>query len=410
MIGTLLQAWGSRASLWLALVALFGTACVLGSLSPYLAIIAVLVGFCVFGGWHGLGDALRDPAVQLFLVAFVLLVVAFALSAQSPTDLAAIGDFLVLPLAALAYAVFRRSPSSGNALTLAFICLAGVGLALLFGFYEVAILHTGRATGGFSAIFYSDLAVALGFTAFIGLVMPGPRLRMLLLLGPAFAAASILLGGTRGALAGASVMAIVAIIAVARNWRGSWRILVAMAVIAVIAAMIASQFVDAGRVLGMPRQLWESLVSGRSSDASLNYRYDFFAAGLQAFQDSPVFGHGWWRKFAAAVPYMSPEAAALQGPPAWSHLHSDAMTIAVGAGTLGIAAYLLILVAPTVSALRSPRDSQYKFRLAAVLSLSLGFLAFGLSDSVFVFELGKTFYILGSVAILGFCRDEPLRA
>lgn len=404
------KSWRNTVALVLAaimLIALFALSASTGPIASYLAILAALVGVALAGP-NSLRVWRNDWGMIMLVIAFVLIAAAFALSANDPADLGAIGDFLILLVALPAYLVFRIAARGSAAVTVAGVAWLGAAIAVISGIYDVYVLNLGRANGGFTPIYFSDIGATLGFIAALGILAPGPKWRWLFASGPVLGLACVQLGGTRGALIGVAVLALVVAVAALRRWpRHWWRLVLAVA--AVIAVVIAATAViDLSRLAAVPALIAQALGNGETSDASLNYRLDFYEAGFQAFLASPIFGHGWWERFAAAIPYMPPEAAALYYGPI-SHLHNDIVNFASAAGLLGLLAYGLIMLAPLVSAWRSPHDSQRSFRLSAAAAMSLGFLAFGLSDSVFVFEVGKTFYVLGVVAILGFCRDEPLR-
>jgi O-antigen ligase len=175
-----------------------------------------------------------------------------------------------------------------------------------------------------------------------------------------------------------------------------------------IIALAAAAVFDLSRLTAVPGLLLQALETGTTADGSVNIRLQFYSAGLEAFADSPIYGYGWWQRFIAIEPYLLTDTArAFSGP--LGHLHNDLLNFATAAGVLGLLAYLLIIVAPAVSAWRSPRDSQWWFRIVAAISLGAGFFAFGFSDALFVVEVTRTVYILGAAAVLGFCRDEPLR-
>lgn len=405
------KSWRSSVAVFLAapmIVALFTLSASTGPAASYLAILSALAGLALtepkrLRAWS------VDWGMMMLVAAFVVIAAAFSLSANDISDLAAIGDFLILLVALPAYLVFRLAARRSAALTVAVAAWIGAAIAVISGGYEVYVLNLGRATGGFTPIYFSDIGAALGFVALLGILAPGPKWRWLLVSGPLLGLACVQLGGTRGALVGIAVLALVAGVAVLRRWpKHWWHLLLGVGAAAAIIIAVAAT-IDISRLAAVPALIAQALGGGETSDASLNYRLEFYSAGFQAFLASPVFGHGWWERFPAALPYMSPEAAALYVGPV-SHLHNDMINFASAAGLLGLLAYGLMMLAPMVSAWRSPHDSQRPFRLAASAAMSLGFLAFGLSDAVFVFEVPKTFYILGSVAILGFCRDEPLRA
>ena len=196
------------------------------------------------------------------------------------------------------------------------------------------------------------------------------------------------------------VFAIVSSIGRRRQWLG------ATIVVLIVSSGVAALFFDTDRMLAIPGLLQEVVAGKETSDASVNYRVEFYAGGLKSIGDSPIVGHGWWHRFEAASRYMAPEAAATGLGDRSAHLHNDILNFGAGAGILGILAYFLLLAAPLAGAWFSAHDSQRKARLYAGSVLSLGFLAMGLTDSMFVYELPKTVFCLSAAVVLGFCRDS----
>lgn len=391
------------------LVAVFLISAVTGFVAPYIAILAGLLALPLVWRPGVIGPALTDTGMRLFLLAFVLLVLAFALSAREIGDIAAAGDFAILLLGVAVYALFRRTANTNGALIIAVVAWAGAFVTAAGGSYEVYVLGVERASGGSNAMYYSEIGAMLGMLALLGVFAPGPRWRWALVSGPALSLGCVQLGGTRGALLGVAVLLCVFVTAALLRWPRYWRhIVLGTGALLGVIALIAAVVFDLSRLTAVPGLLWQALESGSTADGSVNIRLQFYSAGLQAFAESPIHGYGWWQRFIAIEPYLATDAArAFSGP--LGHLHNDVLNFATAAGVLGLLAYVLMLVAPAISAWRSPRDSQWWFRIVASISLAAGFFAFGLSDALFVVEVTRTVYILGAVAILGFCRDEPLR-
>ena len=95
------------------------------------------------------------------------------------------------------------------------------------------------------------------------------------------------------------------------------------------------------------------------------------------------------------------------GDPRVAHLHSDILNLGVSAGIVGLLAYVLVLLAPVVSAATSPRDMQFRGRLFLAISLSAGFLCCGAVNLLFGFEFMTTLYVVFAAIFIGYCRDQP---
>jgi O-antigen ligase len=98
------------------------------------------------------------------------------------------------------------------------------------------------------------------------------------------------------------------------------------------------------------------------------------------------------------------------GDPTYAHLHSDILNFGVSAGIVGLFAYLLVLLAPIVSAVSSPRDTQFRGRLFLALNLSAGFACCGAVNLLFGFEFMTTMYVVLAAIFIAYCRDETALA
>jgi O-antigen ligase len=399
-----------RAFAWLLLLSLFVVPCVAGPASAYLALLAAVFGAVFVGSRASLSAATADAGLWLFPIAFLLLVIAFSITARTPDELLAILDFGALVLVIPAFMLLVRFASPRNALLVAWLALGGSAGAVVMGLYEGFALGAERASGNSSPIFFSDLGLWLGFVALAGFFVPHARWRYLFALGPIFGTAAALMGGTRGAvLVAAALIVVFVVFVIAASIGRRWVTLGAAAIVLLISAGVAAVFFDTDRMLEIPELLQEMVAGGETTDASVNYRLEFYRGGLQAIGEAPIAGHGWWHRFEAAAAHMEPEAARQGMGNRSAHLHNDALNFGAGAGALGIAAYLLLLAAPLAGAWFSASDSQRTARLYLASVLSLGFLAMGLTDSMFVYELPKTVFCMTAAVILGFCRDgSPL--
>ena len=272
------------------------------------------------------------------------------------------------------------------------------------------MLGESRAQGNTSSIYFSNLSVLLGAFALWGLVIVERWWRWLFVAAFGCAIGAAVLGGTRG-----SVITVAAVILVFGAyffgyWRRSLRFKLAAIVggIAVI-TLFVHMFFDVTRIATIAGTASEMAFGGVSSDVSANIRLMLYNAALHSFADSPIFGHGWWQRFAAAMPYMAdvePEKAF----DLTQHLHNDTLNFASAAGILGIVAYFLLLAAPVVSAVASQRTDDRALRIAIAASLSAGYLAMGLTDTMFVFETPKSIYVLSAAIVMAFFLDAPQAA
>ena len=138
-------------------------------------------------------------------------------------------------------------------------------------------------------------------------------------------------------------------------------------------------------------------------DVTTRYRLDLYWAGYQAFLQSPIVGHGWARLMTAAFPFLPADRSPYLYLP---QLHNDVVNFAVAAGVVGVAVYLLLLAAPLVGVLRSPRDGQFNLRLYGVVVLVTAYIFDGLTDLMLGFEFHTAIYACLAAILIGYCRDE----
>lgn len=386
----------------------FVTTCCVGPVGVYLALAAALASLCFAFDKPYLAAALRDWGVRCFLLSFFILWGAFLLSANNFDDTTGFVDFLAFPVIIPAFALLARYASSTRVELVAALSSLGALAALGMGLYEVKLLGLGRATGGTSPIFFSGMAVLLSFFCLLGLLTSKSRWRWLFLVGNAFGFGAAILGGTRGAMLGYGMFILCFVGYALICWRRSWgtKILTA-AFAAAITAVFSMTLFDTSRVSSIATIATEAATKGAVTDQSTNERFIIYSAAIQSFLDSPIYGHGWWKRFSAAVPYMGELGLRTAANDNHAHLHNDILNFGSAGGVIGILAYLILMAAPVVSAWRSPRTANWGIRLTAALGLTGAYMAMGAVDVMFVFEIPKSMFVLCSAVIMAFFLDAP---
>jgi O-antigen ligase len=394
--------WSTFPLLLIFLIATFVTTCWAEPVGVYLALSAAIVA-TLFVGQQRLSAALQDRGVWCFLGAFALLSLAFVIGAKKPDDGMAFVDFLALPVIIPAYALLAAWASSRSAVAIAVLATLGCVVALAVGYFEVEIRQMPRAAGGTSPIFFSDMAVLLGYFALLGMLVWRSRWRWLFAVGNSFAVGAALYGGTRGA-----ILAEVAMLAVFCAYALIWwerplraRLATVIGVLA-LATTFSFTLFDMSRTASIVVTAGEAVTDGAVGDVSTNIRLKFWAAGIQSFMDSPIVGHSWWNRFEAAIPYMPADIETEIKHDKTAHLHNDIINFASGAGIMGVFAYLLLMAAPVVSVWFSVRDDGWRFRMLAATGLTVTYLVMGLTDTMFVFEIPKSMFVLCSAVIMAF--------
>jgi O-antigen ligase len=353
----------------------------------------------------------NDPGAWMFLIAWVLIAVAFAITNQvGRSDYLLSINFAMFALYPLLSGALQRFAGPGNSARVAVLALAGSFVALAVGAVQVAIQHYPRAEGYASnPIPSATVALFLGFFALLGLFAIRDARRYLFLLGPVAGIATVLLAQSRGPLLALPALTLIALIMLPVRRLYSWGF-AALVAIGVVAAYFLKPAVF-GRFGALPKMAMDILTGqpiAATLDTSGNIRYAIFQGSIAAFQHSPWIGYGWYEKIPVVEKYMPFDVGF--GDPRTGHLHSDILNLGVSAGVVGLLAYLLVLLAPVVAAATSPRDSQYRGRLYLALSLGGGYICCGAVNLLFGFEFMTTMYVCFAAIFIGYCRDAPALA
>lgn len=99
------------------------------------------------------------------------------------------------------------------------------------------------------------------------------------------------------------------------------------------------------RIIAVAARLIVGLSTATTGDVALEsstgQRVMMYRAGYLAWQESPIWGHGITRQFAAAIPYLVQDETFR-----YTHLHNAVVTHAVSGGVLGVGILLCVLCAP----------------------------------------------------------------
>jgi O-antigen ligase len=396
-----LQHWPEIVILGLGLV----FCCAFGLITPYLLAIVGIILFVKQLWQRDLVNAYREPTALIFLGAWGLLLVCYAISAKRPGDVVLAFNFVMLLLYAPMRHELTRWARPTNARLVANLASAGVMVALAVALFQIVVLGQPRADNIlFGAILLANTAVLLGFLALIGVMTEGPN-RWAYLVMPVLGVVVAGLTGSRGPLLAVVPLMLVAAIFIARHFRIRAAV-VAGAGIGLVLVGAVAMWAMQSRALTVFTAIGEVLAGRDISaivDETTRYRLDLYWAGYQAFLQQPIFGHGWARLMSAAWPYLPADKAPYLSLP---QLHNDVVNFAVAAGVVGIGVYLTLLAAPVIGVLRSPRDTQFGVRLYGIVILVVAYLFDGLTDLMLGFEFHTAFYATLAAVLLGYCRDR----
>jgi O-antigen ligase len=352
-----------------------------------------------------------DAGSWMFVGAWALIAVAFMLTNRpGSSDYLLSVNFAMFALYPLLAGALQRFAGPNNSARIAILALAGSFVALVLGAVQVFVQHYGRAEGYASnPIPSATVALFLGFFALVGLFAIRSAWRYLFLLGPVAGLATVLLAGSRGPLVALPALGLIALIMLPIRRALSWGAAIAVVLVAGAAFLLKPEAF--GRVATLPRMALDVLTGQPIAwdlDQSGSVRYAIFEGSFAAFLRSPWIGYGWYEKTTVVARYTPFNVGF--GDPRVAHLHSDILNLGVSAGVVGLLAYVLVLLAPIVSAANSPRDSQYRGRLFLALTLSAGFLCCGAVNLLFGFEFMTTMYVCFAAVFIGYCRDQPALA
>lgn len=381
----------------------------LGNPTVYPVLVLFLLALFLGVERADLSWVVRQRWIQLFLVAFGLIAVAFSLNATVPEDYGHILDFLVLPLSIPITLLVMQLGPRFDTVRLAQLCLASAAIALAVAVYGSVVLQEGRASGyELSPIQFADLAVIMGFMALGGFFVGGASRHWYLLAGPFLGLGAAILAGTRGALLVALALCVVFVVCYVifhpAKRKTKFRILALLAA-AVIVSLAWGYFAASSRFLDAIT-VATKLLQGSEIDSSSAYRLEMYSSGLRAFLDSPIFGHGWTKQLESALPYMSPMGQEGYRVEKWGYIHNEALSFAVGAGLLGLLAYIVWMIAPFVGLAGIAPDTQSSARIYFISILVIGLLVAGLTEVLFMSELSKTLLVILVSVILVACRDR----
>jgi O-antigen ligase len=312
---------------------------------------------------------------------------------------------MMLILFAPFLSVLERYRSDRGSLNVARLALLGTLVSLVVILVMIGFVGGRRSTSGLiGVIVLANTSVILGFLSLIGIAADRGWRRWAYLLGPSAGVLTILLTQSRGPLIALAPLGIAAAIFIARSLRIRWPYVAGGLFVAFlgVAAWVISL---GGRMARLPHIFWALLSGDTFTDKTTEYRLDLYQAAWQAYQQSPIIGHGWARIMEAATPFLhNPKLSKLP------QLHNDLADLGVASGLIGAACYVALLATPIVAAAVSVRDSQYRLRLYGCIVLSIAYFCDGLTDLMFGFEFHTALYAAILAILLGYCRDREAKA
>lgn len=378
--------------------------CLLGLLTSYVFGLLALMALVVVAFSARKRSLNPGIAGWGFLLAFVLLGAEFTITARQPSDVLLVFNFTAFLLYVPVMLLYARKPGASNAEWFAALALAGSLVGLAIAFHSAVILKLDRgAAWNADPVRLGDTALLLGFLALVGFEATSGARRWLYLLGPAGALATVLLTGARGALVAWPVMLVVAILLMVPRRR--LPAVIAVAAAGVVGLVLINSLFDFSSRMSSISHIADDIVGrGPIADPATRIRFDLYRAGLAAFREAPVFGHGWAHVMELAREHL-PEA--LKWEAGLPHLHNEMLQFAVAGGVFGVLIVIGLLALPIAAALRSGHDRMRRARVLGASLLTAGYVVMGLPDVMVGFEMHTALFVALTAALIGFCRDAP---
>ena len=392
------------------IVFLFALPCIVGRLTTYFVLLFAIFALITPSILSAFQSRSRNPIDLMFLAGAALPSIAFLFTANSPDDPMFAFNFAPLLLAIPFRWQLERVARADSALLIGWLSLAGSGIAVLVGGFQIIVLGYERAGPPLmSAFHFADSAMLLGFVTLVGLFAPGEHRRWPFLLGPIFGILVALLSGTRGALIAAPVLGFIAlafalVLAPARHRVVTIGVAAAIVVLSGILLFVATQF-------GLNRAIdgfvvTQGVLAGGEVDRSTQERLMMFWGGYQAFLHAPLFGYGWAEMVRAILPYVP--TAETERMLTFRQLHNGLLSFAVGAGIPGVLSFVILSVAPLIAVFRTPRDELFVARLYLAVTLCAAYAVFQLTIIMIGFEFHTVQYAFMTMVTLAFVR-VPVR-
>ena len=175
---------------------------------------------------------------------------------------------------------------------------------------------------------------------------------------------SAFLSGTRGTLFAIVLMAPIIIFYLSSGFKISLFIISTSTLLAILIFQASSAINLEYAYLNRIRNGLATIALLENRDVSIWLRLDMWSAGIQAFFEAPLFGHGVTERFIATKPHLNNQTVG------FSHPHNDIIGGFISSGVLGGIAVLISLMSGLSASILTPNKNTTKLYLALMLSCS----------------------------------------
>lgn len=328
----------------------------------------------------------------LFLLFSAYSLLSWYLSGMDEDGVKHLGKHLRFAIILPVYFWFRRIDVS-----LAWVVSSasiGAILAMMVALYEVFYLGIPRAHGVHHPIMFGDLALIMGFLAFVGRSALTEKLLRYL---PHLAIASGLIASMLSASRGAWIaIPALTLILLWQHWRsfGCWAkaAIVGLIIVLPVVAYIVPQSGVKQRIDVASSDI-SLYVSGETVNTSLGLRFEAWRSAFYIAEQYPVFGAGLGR-FNDMSQHLIEQGKVQQGAANFTHTHNDYLTQLAVNGVVGLILLLAIYLYPARLFIQRLGSADSDAATAALMGLCLivAFMHYSLSESMMIRSAPVSFY------------------
>jgi len=273
--------------------------------------------------------------------------------------------------------------------------------AVVSGVYALAsvfwLLPGERVSGSYHSIAFGDLAIVMAFISFVGIDFFSKRHRAYMLFPlSAFFLGTLasLLSGSKGAWIALPAFALILFFFLG-NWLNLWKriclsILVGMFFFSayhIPGTGIESRFQQMG-------QEWSDYKAGFRGPSSMGERLEGWRAAWTIFKDHPVFGAG-VGNFKPIVLRMIAKGEISDNIKKYSQPHNLFLYVMAECGLVGFIAVVGVFAVPLwVMVSLARKDALQRSIAYGGIILIIGFIHFGLTESIFGRNINVSFYVI----------------
>ena len=172
------------------------------------------------------------------------------------------------------------------------------------------------------------------------------------------------LSGTRGALFAIVLMAPIIVFYYLVSLKSDLFIISSSTLFAILIFLASSAINFEYAYFDRIKNGLETLVLLEDRDYSIWLRLDMWSAGIKAFVEAPIFGHGVTERFMAMKHHLNNEEIN------YTHPHNDVIAGFISSGILGGISVLISLMSGLLASILAPNRNTTKLYLALMLSCS----------------------------------------